>query len=41
MGISPLFEIKKMLFLSYLPSKLGLEIEIWYVHLVGGLDVLF
>ena len=41
MGIYPLFDLEKVLLLTYLRSKLGQEVEIWYVHLVGVLDVLF
>ena len=40
-GIFPLFGVEKKLFLPYLPSKLIWEVEIWYVHLVGGVDVNF
>ena len=36
-----LFDLKKVLFLPYLPSKLGWKVEIWYVHLVGAIDALF
>ena len=41
MGFFPLFELKKVLFLSYLPSILSKEAEIRYVHLVGALEVPF
>ena len=41
MRIFPIFDHKKVLFLPYLPSKLGLEVEIGYVHLIGALDVHF
>ena len=37
MGVSPFFDLKKVLFLCYLPSKLGWKFEIRYVHLVGAL----
>ena len=39
-GVS-LFDLEKVLFLSYLPSKLSYELKIWYVHLVGVVDVHF
>ena len=41
MGIYPHSGLKKVLFLLYLPSKLSYEVEIWYVHLTGVLDVPF
>ena len=42
MGIPPPpFDLKKVLFSPYLPSKLGKEAEIWYVYIVGSLDVSF
>ena len=41
MGISPLLTLKRCCSLPYLPSKLGYEVEIRYVHLVGALDVRF
>ena len=41
MGISSSFDLEKVLFLFYLLSKLGQEVEIWYVHLVGAIDVPF
>ena len=37
MGISPLFDLEKVLFLPYLPSKSSQEVEIWNVHF-GSLD---
>ena len=39
--ISLFFDPKNVLFLPYLSSKFGSEIEIWYVHLVGTIDVSF
>ena len=36
-GVFPLFDLKKILFLHYLPFKLGWKIEIRYVHLAGAL----
>ena len=41
MEISPLFDLKIVLFLPYLPSKLRWEAEIRYVYLVGALNVVF
>ena len=29
------------MFLAYPPSKLSLEVEIWYVNLVGAIDMIF
>ena len=39
--ISSRFDLKKVLFLPYLPSKLDYEVEIWYIHLLGALDAPF
>ena len=39
MGISPLFNLKKVLFMPYLSSLLSQEFEIRCVHLVEGLNV--
>ena len=41
MRISPLFDPEKLFFLSFLLSKWGWDVGIWYVHLVGTLDVSF
>ena len=37
----PFFNLEKVLFLSYRPSKLSYEVEVWYVHLIGIMDVSF
>ena len=41
MEISSIFNLKKVLFLPYRPWKLDYEVEIWYVYLVGVLNVPF
>ena len=41
MEFLPPFDLKKVLFLPCLPSKLSEEVEIWYVHLLKGLDAPF
>ena len=41
MGISLLFDIEKVPFIPYLPSKLSQELKISYVHLVETLEVSF
>ena len=41
MKISLLYDLETGMFLPYLPSELGYEVEIWCVHLVEALDVLF
>ena len=41
MGTSLLFDLEKVMFLPYLPSKLSYKVKIWNVLLVGVLDVSF
>ena len=41
MEVFPLFDLEKVLFLHYFPSKLSQEVEIAYAHLVEVLDVSF
>ena len=41
MKVILLFDLEKRLFLSYLPTKLSWEVEIWYVHLIGILHLRF
>ena len=40
-GISPLFDLEKVMFLLYLPFKLRCELEITHLHLIEVLDVSF
>ena len=40
MGISPHFDLEKVLFLAYLPSEMSKEVASWHVYLVGVVDVL-
>ena len=38
MTVFPFFDLEERLFFPYLPSKLSLYVEIWYVDFVGVLD---